>query len=186
MILDDAARAPQPARPALTALPGFPNLRKTLRNQILSRLLPIASAAALLCQCAGSSPPVEEEIPSAEGYYQRALEKDPLLAGAHAGLGSLLESTGRLEEAERRYRRALEINPDLLSAQQLLAELLLRRGDAEEAADLLRRSVTTNPTDALLRRNLAQALQRLGKEKEAEAELEKARQIEAWKSPQTK
>jgi tetratricopeptide (TPR) repeat protein len=118
----------------------------------------------------------------AASYYHRALEKDPLLAGAHAGLGSLLESTGRREEAERHYRRALEIDPDLLSAQQLLAELLLQRGDAEEAVTLFRRSVTTNPADALLRRNLARALQRLGKTEEAEAELEKARQIEAWKS----
>ncbi|MFQ5791511.1 MAG: tetratricopeptide repeat protein, partial [Acidobacteriota bacterium] len=122
----------------------------------------------------------------AETYFHRALEKDPLLAGAHAGLGSLLESTERREEAERRYRRALEINPDLLSAQQLLAELLLRRGEAEEAVRLLRRSVAVNPADTLLRRNLARALQTLGRAEEAEAELEKAREIEAWKSPPPK
>jgi tetratricopeptide (TPR) repeat protein len=121
----------------------------------------------------------------AETYFHRALEKDPLLAGAHTGLGSLLESTGRLEDAERRYRRALEINPEHLAAQQLLGDLLLRKGEVEEAAKLLRRSVVLNPANALLRRNLARALQRLGKMEEAEAELEKARQIEAWKSPRT-
>ncbi len=141
--------------------------------------------AALLKELA-TAYAMNAQTDEATSHYQRALTKDPLLASAHAGLGSLEESTGSLEEAERRYRRALEINPDLLSAQQLLAELLLRRGDAEEAVTLLRRSVTTNPADALLRRNLARALQRLGKEKEAEAELEKARQIEAWKSPRTK
>ena len=122
----------------------------------------------------------------AETYFHRAIQKDPLLAGAQAGLGALLESTGRLEEAEQRYRRALEINPDLLSAQQLLAELLLRRGDAEDAVTLLRRSVTTNPANALLRRNLARALERVGNIAEGEAELEKAREIEARKSPRTK
>ena len=87
----------------------------------------------------------------AETTFHRALEKDPLLAGAHTGLGSLLESTRRLEEA----------------------------------AKLLRRSVVLNPATALLRRNLARALQRLGKAEEAEAELEKARQIEAWQNPRS-
>ena len=50
---------------------------------------------------------------------------------------------------------------------------------------LLRRSVLVNPAHALLRRNLAQALRRLGKLEEAEAELKKARQIDARKNPRT-
>ncbi len=129
---------------------------------------------------------LSEETGQAEDYYRRALAKDPLLAGAHAGMGALLESTERLEQAERSYRRALEIHPDLLTAQQLLAELLLRRGEAAEAAEWLRRSVVLNPANALLRRNLAHALQRLGNVEEAEAELDQARQIEARENPRTK
>ena len=126
---------------------------------------------------------LNEQIDEAEIYFRQAVEKEPLLAGAHAGLGALLESTKRLMEAERSYRRALEINPDLLAAQQLLGELLLLRGKAEEAAKLFRRSVVLNPAAALLRRNHARALLRLGKAEEAEAELEKARKIDARQKP---
>ena len=70
------------------------------------------------------------------------------------------------------------------TAQQLLGELLLQRGEAEEAARIFRRSVGLNPGAALLRRNLARALQRLEKTEEAEAELEKARQIDTRNEPQ--
>ncbi len=134
--------------------------------------------AALLKELA-TALALNEQMDEAENYFDRALEKEPLLAGVHAGLGALLESTKRLAEAERSYRRALKIDPDLLAAQQLLGELLLQRGEAEEAAKLFRRSVILNPGAALLRRNFARALQRLGKAEEAEAELEKARQIDA-------
>ena len=119
----------------------------------------------------------------AKKNFEKAIDKDPLLADAHADLGLLLESEGRLAEAESRYRRALEINPDLVSAQQGLASLLLQKGKTDGAAELFRQSVRLRPEDPLLRRNLALALEKLGRRDEARAEREKARQLEVGKKP---
>lgn len=117
----------------------------------------------------------------AREHFEKAIDKDPLLAEVHADLGLLLESEGRLVEAERRYRLALEIDPDVVSAQQGLASLLLQKGEADEAAELFRQSIRLKPRDPMLRRNFALALARLGRTKDAEAEMEKARQLEAEK-----
>ena len=195
------SRQPEKARTVVDRLLALPEpppdaLWLSARLHIFENNLPEAIDAFHRVLAIDSDPPaallkelatalaLNEQMDEAETYFHRALEKQPLLAGAHAGLGALLESTNRLAEAERSYRRALEINPDLLAAQQLLGELLLQRGEAEEAARIFGRSVGLNPGAALLRRNLARALQRLGKAEEAEAELEKARQIDARNEPQ--
>ena len=99
-------------------------------------------------------------------------------AEGHADLGLALASAGRREEAEAHYREALEIRPTLIAAQQGRANVLLENGDTLAALALFQQSVAQNPRNSTLRKNLALALHRAGKIEEAEAELQKARELE--------
>ena len=129
-------------------------------------------------QEAGTMFAVNGRLEDAITQFEKALAAEPRLAQAHADLGLALATAGRREEAEAHYREALEIRPTLIAAQQGLASILLENGDTLAALALFQQSVAQNPRNSTLRKNLALALHRAGKIEEAEAELQKARELE--------
>jgi len=64
---------------------------------------------------------------------QRAVEQDPLSAGACHNLGSVREAESRSAEAEAAYRKALEISPHRNVTRSRLAVVLLAQGRGGEA-----------------------------------------------------
>ena len=60
----------------------------------------------------------------AEAAYRQAIRLAPGNAGAHHGLGRVLDELRRYPEAEAAYRQAIRLAPDYAGAQQSLAELL--------------------------------------------------------------
>ena len=70
---------------------------------------------------------------------RRAVEQDPLSAGAYSNLGDALDMSGRLGKAEAAYRKALELAPQRTSTCGHLALNLLAQGRGDEAlAEALR------------------------------------------------
>ncbi len=81
---------------------------------------------------------VETERPRAIEHFQRAIELDPNLASAYAGLGRCAAMDDRPEEAIARFEKAVELEPNFASAHYELAMLLRSVGRMEEAAQHLR------------------------------------------------
>jgi eukaryotic-like serine/threonine-protein kinase len=69
----------------------------------------------------------------AVAFSRQAVERDPLLAGPHSGLGWALERLERDGEALEHLQRALELAPDQAAPRLRLAEFYLRRGRLDEA-----------------------------------------------------
>jgi len=65
--------------------------------------------------------------------YRRAIERDPLVAGAYHNLGQYLIGADRPLEAEEAFRKALEIAPQNLVTHALLSLTLVDHGRGEEA-----------------------------------------------------
>jgi eukaryotic-like serine/threonine-protein kinase len=65
--------------------------------------------------------------------YRRAVEQDPLSAGAYDRLGTAYRSVDRLAESESALRKALELSPQRVTTRASLAQTLLAQGRTEEA-----------------------------------------------------
>ncbi|MFL5618301.1 MAG: protein kinase domain-containing protein [Gemmatimonadaceae bacterium] len=103
----------------------------------------------------------------AKRYYERAVERDPNYAPAHAGLALMQINAGDTAAARRSAERARALDPTLADASMALG-MLRQSSDAAGAEDAIRRAIRLNPGHAeahhelsmlLLRRNrLAEAL----------------------------
>ena len=70
---------------------------------------------------------------------RRAIDQDPLSAGAYHSLGIVLDTTRHVAEAEQSYRKALELSPQRVGTHAWLALNLLAQGRSDEAlAEALR------------------------------------------------
>jgi adenylate cyclase len=113
-------------------------------------------------------------------YYRRALDEDPNLALAWAGLASSLDYvtgfgdgdfTAGFEEARASALRALEIDPDLPEGHLALAGIQQSYDwDWQAAEASLNRALALRPGDTKIRRQLARLKAMLGKPDEAFAE----------------
>jgi tetratricopeptide (TPR) repeat protein len=72
-------------------------------------------------------------LDTAEHYFLRAIELDPLSAAGYHYLGLVYQMGGRLDEAERALRRALEILPQRTTTLAVLSLTLLALGRGEAA-----------------------------------------------------
>lgn len=116
-------------------------------------------------------------------YFRRALEEDPNLALAWAGLSSALayktgyddaDFTAGYEEARSSAMRALEINPDLPEGHLALAGIQSSHDwDWEAAEASLNRALTQRPGDTKIRQDLARLMRVRGKEDESFAEYQR-------------
>lgn len=82
---------------------------------------------------------------AAAAVWRQVVARNPRCAVAHANLGYVLETQGRLDEAEQAYRTALSSDPALPEAHFNLANVLFRSGRAGEAEELLERAVALRP-----------------------------------------
>ena len=98
--------------------------------------------------------------------FRAALERDPTLAPARAGLGDALSSLGDRAAAEEAYRRALR-DEDLVTAHNGLGNLLALEGRAQDAVAEYRRAIELDPELRAARANLGGALASLGRWDEA-------------------
>jgi len=121
------------------------------------------------CELEGSSPD------QALRAYQRALELDPGVAGAHVNLGRLLHLTGELGRAEPHYREAVRLDPDDPTPHFNLGVLLEELGRREEAVHAYRQAILRDPDFADAHCNLGLLLESLGRRQEAVRHLMAAR-----------
>jgi tetratricopeptide (TPR) repeat protein len=82
---------------------------------------------------------------SAEIWYDRARQLDPVAFRWLYYLGSLQSALGKRAEATDTMRAALRLSPDYLPARLKLAENLLATGDWEEAAGIYETMVKEHP-----------------------------------------
>jgi tetratricopeptide (TPR) repeat protein len=102
--------------------------------------------------------------------FRAALERDPTLAPARAGLGDALSFLGDRVAAEEAYRRALR-DEDLATARNGLGNLLALAERVPEAITEYRRAIELDPELRTARANLGGALAGLGRWDEAVEQL---------------
>jgi tetratricopeptide (TPR) repeat protein len=107
-----------------------------------------------------------------------AVALDPASAQAHAQLGELLITRGRVAEAEPRLQKALALDPDLERPYELLGTLYLDRGDTAKAENLDRELIRRRPSAAPAYLRLASIVARRAEWAEARDLLRKAREID--------
>jgi len=74
------------------------------------------------------------DLDSAMGFYQKAIEYDPLYAVVYNDLGVVLEAKGFTDRAEECYKRSIQTDPNYFSAYSNLALLYEGQRDLETAA----------------------------------------------------
>ncbi|HKQ56542.1 MAG TPA: tetratricopeptide repeat protein [Candidatus Eisenbacteria bacterium] len=123
------------------------------------------------CELESSSPERAFEA------YQRALELDPSIAGAHVNLGRQLHIAGELGRAEPHYREAVRLDPDDPTPHHNLGVLLEELGRKDEAVHAYRQAILRDPDFADAHCNLGLLLESLGRRQEAVRHLMAARKL---------
>jgi tetratricopeptide (TPR) repeat protein len=160
----------------------------------------VAEAAVLSAQALGFTPYAEgrtalerydqsRSLERAIELFNKALERDPKYALAHAGLG---EAYWRLYANEKRpelvalarehCERALALDSLLAPAWITLGVIETGTGNAEKAIAAFRRALDRDPRSASARRELGNAYAKLGRFEDAEATYKKAIELrpEDW------
>jgi tetratricopeptide (TPR) repeat protein len=97
-------------------------------------------------------------VDAAIAHFQKGLELQPNLAGAHNNFANALLRKGRADEAITHFQRALSLQPDLAEAHNNLANVLLQKGRLEEAVAHYQAAVAALPENPYLLGNLAWVL----------------------------
>ncbi len=115
------------------------------------------------------------EFDKAGALFRKALDLDPDMARAYAGLCgvdlSRYERTGATDQvatAEAMCRKALKLEPDRAETEIALGQLYLASGRHEQAEAVFSRLAESRPMDAGVRMGLAEALERQGQREDAE------------------
>jgi uncharacterized protein (TIGR02466 family) len=124
---------------------------------------------AMLHERLGSLYDVHWRTEDALASYRRAIEVDPKLGVAHAGIAIVLYRQGKIEDALREGIVATNLEPDAPLANYCVGQILLRRGDLEAAHAWLRRAAQLNPRWDAPVASVVETLFRLGDFDAAEA-----------------
>jgi serine/threonine protein kinase/TolB-like protein len=114
-----------------------------------------------------------EAIPKAKAAVTRALEIDPNLAEAHAGLGTIKESEWDWSGAGKEFKRAIELNPNYATARHWYASHLARLGRLDEAMAEIQKAKELDPLSLIINLNVGIYLIRQRKYDQAIEELRK-------------
>lgn len=90
----------------------------------------------------------------AETSFREAIALDPKSAAAYAGLGELLEASGRYGEAEKSLRRAIALDGKLAAAHVALGNALQSLGRYQEMEAAYRRALAIDPSLRAVRESL--------------------------------
>jgi tetratricopeptide (TPR) repeat protein/TolB-like protein len=152
----------------------------------------VAEASTLYAQALGYTPysdarnalqryDQEQNLERAISLFNRALERDPRYALAHAGLGEAYWRLSRFSRkpehvalAEQHCRRALEIDPLVAQAWVTMGIIHAGTGKAEEAVVDLQHALDRDPRNTDAYRELANAYGRLGRVEDARATYHRA------------
>lgn len=111
--------------------------------------------------------------------YFETLSRDPKNKFAFFNLGQMYRNQQKCPIAEGYYRQAVEIDPNVAGAWFGIGFCRLAVAAWEEARDANDRVVKLEPNNASGHFNLALALRQLGRESEAQAEFQRAAQLDA-------
>jgi len=110
----------------------------------------------------------QNDRPSAEKYYKRAIAKDSQLVTARVNLASNLNATGKNSEALEQLRMAARIQPTSDHIFYTLGLLYAEMGDVKNAEAAFRQTVTLNPVHIRALYNFGLLLSQNGRNNEAE------------------
>jgi len=121
---------------------------------------------------------LEEAAPAeAADAYRRALELDPVHAGAHVNLGRLLHEAGELQAAAQHYARALATHPEDATAAFNHGVVLEDLGRQADAIAAYQRALAVDPRYADAHYNLARLYERIGRRDAALRHLRSYKQL---------
>jgi serine/threonine-protein kinase len=133
-----------------------------------------------------------EGLQKAEEFFNRALEKDPALALAHAGLADvniirsfsgLVQPAEALDQARMHAVRAIQLDDQLADAHASFAWISFLKWDWLTAEKEFRRALQLNPGNAVARMNYAQFLAGRGRDHEALREAQRSREVDPLSLP---
>lgn len=85
-----------------------------------------------------------EQYTAARAAFDRAIQLDPTLARAHAGLGEALGAIGRFDEAEAELKESIRLRPDA-TLYVLLGDVQLSMGRGTAATDSFEQALRLEP-----------------------------------------
>src|SRR5262245_61303689 len=112
---------------------------------MLQPLIGTSVADAAFWQTLAEAHLAEGELQQAEEAFRRVTELDSSLAGAHYGLGYLLQRRGLLREAIQAYRRAADIDPYKAEVFGNLAAAYFSMRQKDKALAALRAAMALEP-----------------------------------------
>ena len=114
----------------------------------------------------------------AERQYERALELNPGLAGAHTNLGTALARQGNFAEAVAHLAEAVRLEPGSAAAYNNLGGVFLQQRQVDAASRHFRSALELNPEHADAHANLGAALAQQGLVDEAIRQFDEALRID--------
>lgn len=106
----------------------------------------------LLPEYAGT--PVNEAMPKAKAFADKALQIDPSLGEAHATLGLINHYLWQSDEADREFQRAIELNPNYPTVHHWYSNNLRETGDFKQAQVEIRRAQDLDPLSGIININV--------------------------------
>ncbi len=122
--------------------------REEFHRKVVETLQPLVGtsvANAAFWQTLGEAHLAAGEIAPSEAAFQKAAELDSGSAGAHYGLGYVLQLQGKLPEAIQAYRRALETDRDKAEALGNLAAAYSKLGNRDQAVKAWEAAIHLEP-----------------------------------------
>jgi TolB-like protein/tRNA A-37 threonylcarbamoyl transferase component Bud32/Flp pilus assembly protein TadD len=172
---------------AVVARRGILNAQKAaqLFEQVIERDAAFALAYAGLVDAYAFMSMGVEGLPSETALSRmrpaavKAIELDPILAEAHAGMGLLHSRERDWENAQRSFQRAIELNPSLTRTYtNYVTSTLVPLGRLDEAMRLLEEALRADPLSLDVRRELAMVQIMAGRYGEAIANLQRVRAVD--------
>ena len=121
---------------------------------------------------------VDETLPKARAFAEKALQIDPSLGEAHATLGLILHYEWRWNDADREYERAIQLNPNYPTVHHWFSNNLRERGDYVRALAEIRRAHELDPLSPIINVNVGILLALTGDLSGAKAQLDRTIELD--------